>query len=56
MMAQKKQVSGGVSSTSHTDNGGSKMDFKSIMKDIEFLGNLISHAPQAKILFSKSNM
>ncbi|XP_071927058.1 uncharacterized protein [Coffea arabica] len=39
MMAQKKQVSGGVSSTSHTDNGGSKMDFKSIMKDIEFLGS-----------------
>ncbi|KAL3515417.1 hypothetical protein ACH5RR_022319 [Cinchona calisaya] len=38
-MTNKKQVQRGGSSTTYLDTGGQKMDFKSIMKDIEFLGS-----------------
>uniref|UniRef100_A0A5B6ZJY8 Axoneme-associated protein MST101(2) protein n=1 Tax=Davidia involucrata TaxID=16924 RepID=A0A5B6ZJY8_DAVIN len=38
-MSKKKQVAEGGTSTSYMDLKGQKMDIKSIMKDIEFLGS-----------------
>lgn len=48
-MKNRRQVTRGGSSTSNSDAGDPKMDIKSIMKDIEFLGNFCSQVYAKRI-------